>query len=261
MFFDDENAYIISSDTSMITVINRYTFELVGRINSGLSAPMYGIVKNRKAYVTNLADPDSNEDDYLAIIDTESLQTRRKIVVGDYAEYITEDSGLFYIKSSISGAGSNISIFDPASNAVISRITAKQGYDSFEIEGNTIYVMSAAGLQKIDKTTGTVRSETVFSAIHAGASNIDIEDRTIYFTAGASVYTLPLVTTEGPGEPVLTYNRNSEEGTINIFEVENERIFIADDGESSYIEVYTTGGEFVQQIQVGVEPGGFYFND
>ncbi|MDT0648270.1 quinoprotein amine dehydrogenase [Zunongwangia sp. F260] len=264
MFFDDQNAYIISRDTSLITVMDRYSFELVGRIGSALSNPMYGIVQNGKAYVTNLGNRDSNEDDFLAVINTANLQIEKKIVVGDYAEYITEDSGLLYIKNVVSDSGSKISVFDPTSDSIIRTITAKRGYNSFEILGNTIYVISAGGLQKIDKATGAVRSETIFSTIHAGASNIDIEDETVYFTAGTSVYTLPLVTTEGPGEAILSYQSNSENGTMSAFEVKNDRIFIADGGDlnsEGFIEVYTMEGEFVQQIPVGVKPNGFYFNE
>ncbi|MDT0690247.1 quinoprotein amine dehydrogenase [Salegentibacter sp. F188] len=264
LFFDDNNAYIISTDTNMITVMDRYTFRKVGRIDTGLSAPMYGVVENGKAYVTNLADPETNEDDYIAVINTQRLQIEKKIYVDDYAEYITADDGLLYIKNVVSGSGSKISIFDPSVDSIVNRFTAKRGYNSFEIFRNTIYVMSAGGLQKIDKATGAVRSETVFSAIHAGASKIDIEDETIYFTAGNSVYTLPLVTTEGPGEPILSYDSDSGERAMYAFEVENDLIFIADGGDlisDGFIEVYTTGGEFLQQIQVGVGPNGFYFND
>ena len=60
IFFEDDRAYIISNGSNLITVVNRYTFELVGTIESGLNVPMYGAVENGKAYVTNLASFDTN---------------------------------------------------------------------------------------------------------------------------------------------------------------------------------------------------------
>jgi len=35
IFFDDEKAYIISNGSNIISVVNRYTFELLGTVDSG----------------------------------------------------------------------------------------------------------------------------------------------------------------------------------------------------------------------------------
>ena len=49
IFFDDDKAFIISNGSNIITVVNRYTFELIGTIDSDLSVPRYGTVHNGKA--------------------------------------------------------------------------------------------------------------------------------------------------------------------------------------------------------------------
>ena len=47
------------------------------------------------------------------------------------------------------------------------------------------------------------------------------------------------------------------------FEVEDDRIYIADGGDfssDSFIEVYSTEGNLLKNIRVGLGPNGFYFN-
>ncbi|MFD2432632.1 hypothetical protein ACFSO9_03210 [Mesonia maritima] len=65
IFFEDDLAYIISNGSNLITVVNRYTFELVGKVDSGLEVPRYGVIYNGKAYVTNQGDTlDGGVDDF-----------------------------------------------------------------------------------------------------------------------------------------------------------------------------------------------------
>src|SRR5690606_28732630 len=55
MFFDDTRAFIISGGSNIITVVNRYTFEYITTISTGLNNPRYGVTENGKAYVVNQA--------------------------------------------------------------------------------------------------------------------------------------------------------------------------------------------------------------
>src|SRR5690606_2062113 len=61
IFFHDELAFVISNGSNKITVVNRYTFEYIATIATGLNVPRYGVVYNGKAYVTNLASFSTSE--------------------------------------------------------------------------------------------------------------------------------------------------------------------------------------------------------
>ena len=48
------------------------------------------------------------------------------------------------------------------------------------------------------------------------------------------------------------------------FEVENDRIFIGDGGDfasNSFVEIYDLNGTLLKNIEAGLAPNGFYFND
>ena len=53
IFFDGDKAYIIAGGSNVINVVNRYTFKLIAKIETGLANPRYGVVKDGKAYVAN----------------------------------------------------------------------------------------------------------------------------------------------------------------------------------------------------------------
>ncbi|WP_283641010.1 YncE family protein [Mesonia mobilis] len=272
IFFNDDLAYIISNGSNLITVVNRYTFELVGKVDSGLNIPYYGVVYNGKAYVTNLADFSTGDDDYLAVIDLETLQVEETVIIGNYADTLIEEDGLIYIENSnYSIDNGGISIFNPTTNTVENTIETyaeseevTSTLNSIEIEDDFIYALSADRLEKFNLNTLTLESTILLSYEGGSAANLDIEDDQIYFTVGTSVYRMGINAEEAPEEAVLTYNSNSAYGVMYGFEVEDNRIYIADGGDfgsDSFVEVYDLQGNLLNNITVGVGPNGFYFND
>lgn len=268
IFFDDDLAYIISNGSNLITVVNRYTFELVGKVDSGLNVPRYGVVENGKAYVTNQADFSTNEDDYVAVINLQSLEVEQTVVIGDAVEFIEEEDGLLYIQNATYGMGNHISVFNPTTNQVENTLTTADQLNSFEIEDGIIYALSANSIQRYNINSLEMISAVDFSfgtqENPLSAANLDIEDDQIYFTVGTSVYRMGINAEEAPEEAVLTYNSNSAYGVMYGFEVEDNRIYIADGGDfgsDSFVEVYDLQGNLLNNITVGVGPNGFYFND
>lgn len=275
IFFDDDLAYIISNGSNLITVVNRYTFELVGKVDSGLNVPRYGVVENGKAYVTNQADFSTNDDDYVAVINLETLEVEETVVIGDAVEFIEEEDGLLYIQNATYGTGNYISIFNPTTNQVENTFEIYTdpevinppdlgSLDSFEIEDGFIYALSADRLEKFDLNTLALESTILLSYEGGSAANLDIEDDQIYFTVSNSVYTMGINEDEAPEEAILTYNSNSANGVMYGFEVEDNRIYVADGGDftsDSFVEVYDLQGNLLENITVGVGPNGFYFND
>ncbi|MAO35884.1 MAG: quinoprotein amine dehydrogenase [Zunongwangia sp.] len=275
IFFDDDLAYIISNGSNLITVVNRYTFELVGKVDSGLNVPRYGVVENGKAYVTNQADFSTNEDDYVAVINLQSLEVEQTVVIGNAVEFIEEEDGLLYIQNATYGTGNHISVFNPTTNQVENTFEIYTdpeatnppdlgSLDSFEIEDGFIYALSADRLEKFNLNTLALESTILLSYEGGSVANLDIEDDQIYFTVGTSVYRMGINAEEAPEEAVLTYNSNSAYGVMYGFEVEDNRIYIADGGDfgsDSFVEVYDLQGNLLNNITVGVGPNGFYFND
>ncbi len=264
IFFDGDLAYIISNGSNLITVVNRYTFELVGKVDSGLNVPRYGVVENGKAYVTNQADFSTNEDDYVAIIDLESLVVEETVVIGDAVEFIEAENGMLYIQNATYGTGNHISVFNPTTNEIETTLETEAGLDSFEIEENAIYALSSGALEKFNLNTLALESSIELNYEEGGAHNLDIEDNQIYFTVSSSVYRMEINNENAPENTLLSYNTTSQYGTMYGFEVKDDKIYIAEGGDfasDSFVEVYDLQGNLLNNITVGVGPNGFYFND
>ncbi|MBZ9728909.1 quinoprotein amine dehydrogenase [Salegentibacter sp. JZCK2] len=263
IFFNEELAYIISNGSNLITVVDRYTFELVGKVDSGLQVPRYGVVENGKAYVTNLAAFDSSTDDYVAVIDLETLEVEESIALNAPAEHIIEENGLIYVQNAVFGSGNGISVIDAASYEIVNTIKTKENLNSFQIKNGMLYALSSATLEKIDLVSGEV-SEIAIVSDAGSAANLDLEDGMIYYTIGNSVFVMEENAETAPEETLLSYSSDSQWGVMYGFEVKNGRIYIADGGDfasNSFIEVYTANGELLENIEVGVGPNGFYFNE
>ncbi|MGO4911865.1 YncE family protein [Leeuwenhoekiella sp. W20_SRS_FM14] len=262
IFFDDSRAYVISNGSNLITVVDRYTFELIDVIDEGLSFPRYGTVLDGKAYVTNQDDYTTNADDYVAIIDLTTLTVEKSVVIGNYVEKIQESEGLLYIQGSAFGSGNKINVFDPSTEAVLKSITTAEGLDSFEVVGDVVYTIGGGKFQEFSKSTGAEVSSLSFTTLN-NPVNLDVENGLAYFTNGKAVYSMLISVLEEPVTPLLTYESNSAFGVMYGFSVKNDRIYIADGGDfssDSFVEIYTLDGELLKNIPVGLGPNGFYFN-
>ncbi|HET8810079.1 MAG TPA: DUF5074 domain-containing protein [Flavobacteriaceae bacterium] len=264
MFFHGENAYIISNGSNVITVVNRYTFEFVGEITGGLNAPRYGAAVNGKAYVTNQAGWQTSEDDFIAVINLETLEVEETVLANAPVEYILEENDKLYIQNAGYGIGNEISVLDPATNSITASITVGEGLNSIEIEDNTLYALSSSKIEKVDLSSLGVTTLASFPTDFGSVSNLEVENGEIYFTSGDKIYSMAIGASQIPANPIIDYNSNSEFGAMYGFEVEENRIFIAEGGDfasSSYVKIYSISGDLEKEINVGVAPNGFYFNN
>ena len=261
IFFTDDLAFVVSNGSNLITLVDRYTFELVGKVDAGLQVPYYGAVVDGKAYVTNLADFMDNKDDYIAVIDIESLEVEEAILIDDFGDNLIEEDGLLYIPSYSSGT---VNVFNPTSGIVEKVIQVGAGFNSMEIEDDILYALTSAKLKAIDLATAEVISEIEFTEELAGARNLRIEDEQYFYTVGNAVYVTDMTATEPAETALLEYQSTSQYGKTYGFAVEDDRIFIGDGGDfesNSFVEIYTIEGELLEKINVGVGPSGFFFND
>jgi hypothetical protein len=265
--FDDDYAYIIANASNLINVVNRYTFELVGQIDSGLVSPRYAVVENDKMYVTNQGSYEDSEatafDDFVAVINLETLEVEKTIETNTLLEYIHEENGMIYVQNAAFGSGNGITVIDSTIDEIIDTIETEDNLISFEIEDGVLYALSSAILEKIDLITGEVISEIVIE--QGSASNLQIEDEMIYYTIGTKVYRLGLNDETAPEAPVLEYSSNSTYGGMYGFEVEGDYIYTAEAPtftENGTIRIYDLNGDLTTEFDSGgIGPNGFYFND
>ena len=265
IFFDGEKAFIISNGSNKITVVNRYTFELIDKIETGLQIPRYGVVLNGKAYVTNQASFESLTDDYVAVIDLETYAVESTIALQAIGEKILEANGSLYVANGTFGLGDAVTVINPGTNAIVTTIGLNISPNSFEVENGILYVLCSnyenpSRLVKIDVSTNEILDEFGFPPTLANAQNLTIENGKIYFTVNADIFSAPLNTTAISATPLFTTTAT----TVYGFAVENSRIYIADakdfasDGE---VSIYSAAGVLQRTFAVGLIPNGFYFND
>jgi hypothetical protein len=279
MFFDGDNAYIISNGSNKITVVNRYTFEYIGTVSTGLAVPRYGVAYNGKAYVTNLNSFATNTDDYVAVIDLATLTVESPIAINDYADHIVENNGKLYVANGSFGMGTNVTVIDTATNTITGVIDMGQSPNSLEASGDIVYVLcgSMSGDSKMARITtvddtntagvdeeDTIESAVTFDTALDNAQNFDIDGNRAYFTVGAKIYRIALNALAVNDTPII----DTESTSLYIgygFGVKNGRIYIseaADDFVSNgKVYIYSTsGGNPIATKTVGLGPNGFFFN-
>lgn len=264
IFFDGNRAFIVSNGSNKVTVVNRYTFELIGKIETGFDVPRYGVVENGKAYVTNLADFGSLTDDFISVIDLQTLTVVSTIPVNALAEKITAEDGKLYVANGSYGAGSSITVINPSTNTIESTIDVGLSPNSMKEVNGFLYVLCGnytddSKLVKINLATNLKVSEVAMTGL-VSAQNLNIEDNKVYFTVNSDVYSENLSATTFSSTPLFT----STATTLYGFGVNDGKIFVGDakdyasDGE---VFVYSTSGALQKQFSVGLLPNGFYFND
>jgi hypothetical protein len=262
IFFDDEKAHIISNGSNIISVVNRYTFELLGTVDSGLSVPRYGTVLNGKAYVTNLAEFNTDQDDYVAIVDLETLEIEETVIVGGAAEYIVSSGGEIYIQNASFGNGNTISKLNPMSNTITETLEVGEGLNSMQIYNQKLYALDSEGVKQIDLATFTVETEINKPEALASVSNLRIENDQLFYTSGTAAFTTSISSSELSSEAIFDYGSDSPFGSFYGFEVNEGQVYVgdaADFASNGSVFIYSLEGQLVKEFSVGLAPNSFYF--
>lgn len=272
IFFNGDYAYIIAGGSNKITVVNRVTFKLVAKIETGLVAPRYGVVKDGKAYVTNAntysyANPTTgNTDDYVAVINLSTNTVESTIPLNATANRIVLENGKLYITEPYNNT--NVLVVNPTTNTVETPITVGSDADTMEVNNGILYVLRSpyGGPSEIVKVklSDSTLSNVVFPAALNDAKNLDIYKNKIYYTVDTSVYAMDITASAASTTPILTYSSTSAYGKMYGFSVNNDNIYIADGGDftaNSNAYIYSLTGTLKKTLTVGVGPNGFYFNN
>lgn len=271
IFFNEDKAYIIAGGSNVITVVNRYTFKLIAKIETGLITPRYGVVKNGKAYVTNAntysyANPATgNTDDFVAVIDLATNKVESKIDLNATANRIVLDGDKLYITEPYNN--DKVLVVNTVTKAIETPITVGSSANTLEVKNGVLYVLASpyGNASKIIKVKLSDKSttEVVFPTALSGAENLDIYGTKLYFTKDTSVYSMDLIGSQPSTTPIVTYVSTSKYGAMYGFAVENDKIYISDGGDfasNSKAFIYSLTGTLQKEVTVGVGPNGFYFN-
>ncbi|NEV93381.1 cell surface protein [Psychroflexus sp. YR1-1] len=262
MFFADDRAFIIANGSNLITVVNRYTFELLGTVDTGLSVPRYGTVLDGKAYVTNQAAFDSDQDDYVAIIDIETLEVEETVLVGAVAEHIVSYNDDLFIQNAAFGFGNQISRFSTASNSIIETLTLAAGLNSMQLYNQSLYALDSEGLKEINPSAFTLVNQIAKPESLESLNNLRVENDQFYYTSGTAAYASPVSATELSSEFIFDYGSTSTFGSFYGFDVNQDRIYVGDAGDfasNGTVLVYSTSGELLTEKTAGIAPNSFYF--
>ncbi len=265
LFFNGDNAYIISNGSNKITVVNRYTFKLIAKIEDGFSVPRYGVVDNGKAYVTNLGSFSDLTDDFVSVIDLATNTVTATYPVGAIADHVVEKGGKLYIANGNYGDGHSVTVMKASTGEKLATIETTLSPSSLTEDSGILYVLcgnygTAGKLLRINVANNAVVGTVDFPAELTNPQNLVLEDNKLYFTVDSKVYTLSQDATSISATPLFT----SEAVTLYGFNVHDDLIYVADakdyasDGKAY---IYTLDGTFKKQFTTGLNPNGFYFND
>lgn len=267
IFFDGDNAYIISGGSDVINVVNRYTFKLIGKVETGLENPRYGVVKDGKAYVTNAntygstKNPDGYTDDYIAIIDLKTNKYESKIDLNATGNRLVLENGKLYITEPYDST--KLLVVNIATKTLETPIEIGSNADCIEEENGSLYILRAPYTDRSEivkvKLSDKSISKITFPETLDGAGFMDIEDDKVYYTVGSSVYAINANATAASTTPIVT----SPASYVYGFAVNDNRIYISHgeftkDG-SAYI--YDLSGNLLKELTTGIGTNGFYFND
>jgi hypothetical protein len=268
IFFDGDRAYIIAGGSNVINVVNRYTFKLIAKIDSGLANPRYGVVKDGKAYVTNAntyfsaSNPNGNTDDYVAVINLATHTYESKLNLNATGNRLVEENGKLYITEYYNS--DKLLVVNIATKALETPVAIGPNADSIEEDNGTLYILRGpygdrSEIVKVKLADNSI-SRITFPESLDGAGFLDVYENKIYYTVGNSVYAIGTSATEASTTAIVTASL----GYLYGFAVNNNRIYLADSGDykaDSKAYIYSLTGSLQKELTVGVGPNGFYFND
>lgn len=260
MAFNGDLAYIVINVSNQIEVVNRYTFESVARIDSGLSNPRYMTISNGKGYVTNWGDFTPSDDDYVAVVDLSTNKVINKISSSYLPEEIVAKDDKVYVATGIFDKGDKVDVINSTTDELELSITVGNSPNSLQFDSNgNLWALSSENLIKIDRSTNTVLQTIDFGEEIDSPSNLNFDSGNFYMYAGGSVYKMDESSTTFPTTPEFSnanfYGMNVRNGILY-------GVDAGDFSSSGSLKVYDLSSNTeTESITLSLIPGGIYFND
>lgn len=265
--FTDQNAYIVVNNSHKIMIANRYTFESVDSITTGLENPRFFVTNDAvRGYVSNWGDPIDTTDDFIAVVDLTTNDVVSEIPVSFGPEKMVFENGKLYVAHQ-GGYGQNNLISVISGNTLQNTITVGDVPNSMVENDDVLYVLcggnpaytgneTAGSLVKIDMNTNQIIQTLTFGATdHPGGLTED--EGTLFYNLNGKVYKLSLTSSTLPGTEILN-------GFFYAMEARDGKLYATDAGDyvsNGKLLVYDLAtNQEIQNITVGIIPGGIYFN-
>lgn len=274
MNFYEDYAFIVVNVSNKIEVVDRYTFESIATIDEGLINPRYLTFNGGNAFVTNWGDGGDPDDDYIAVINLETLEIEENIAVAEGPEEILSEGTNLYVSHQGGWSFNNkVSVIN-VNDYNISELTVGDVPNSMIVEEGFLWVASsgfpsysdeetAGKIQKIDLASNEIVQEYEFDAPTNHPGNLQIENGTVYYTMGGNVYAFSSSETTLPDSVFLEL---SEVNSLYGFNVNDGFIYAASSSTTNTgngnLYIYdAASGSLVTSFETGINPNGVYFND
>ncbi len=268
--FDENRAYVIANVSNTITVVDRSTFGKIAEISEGLNNPRYFLALEGKGYVTNWGDPNDITDDFVAMINLTTNTVEGTIPVDFGPEEIVSRQRTIYVAHQ-GGFGQNnkVSVIDGNTDEVSTTIEVGDVPKAMQLDAvGNLWVLSAGkpsfsgeetagSLSKINTSTNQVESSIDFTTIEH-PNHLGYDGANLYYTLDGAVYSIPTSATELPTEKAFdgvgTYAMTVRDGRLFTTDPKD----FASNGSLSIYDLNTK--EEVKTFELGIIPGGIYFN-
>mgnify|MGYP003119005983 FL=1 len=270
MGFNGDNAYIIQ-DSGTITVVNRYTFELVTTITTGLTLPRYIGFNGSTAYVSDWADPNTSTDDYVAVIDLNSYTVTSTIPVSEGPEQVLANNGKVFVSHKGGyGVNNEISVIS-TSNSTVATISVNDVPDEMVLDSQGNLLVLSEGGQSWQVSGETLASITrintsdnsIISTVEFASGNhpslMSYFNGMAYYILNNEVYALADTATNLPSSSLFSVDAGYAYG----LSVKENNLFLTDASFSaqSTLKVYDLpSGTLSESFSVGIGASKIYFN-
>ncbi len=257
--FNGDLAYIVLNVSNSIEVVNRYTFESVATISTGLDNPRYMAISNGKGYVTNWGGFTPSDDDYIAVIDLVSNTVINSISSSYLPEEIIAHDNMVYVATGVFGNGNLVDVIDTATDELTQSIIVGNSPNSLQLDSNNnLWVLTSENLIEINTGTNEISQTIAYSAGLASASKLTFSDGYFYFYGGGSVYKMSEIATTFPATAefsgVSFYDMNVRDNVLYGLDAGN----FTSEGELKVYDLNTNSE--IQSITLNIIPGEVYFN-
>lgn len=269
--FNKDNAYVIIDNQNTITQVDRFTFEKLGTITTGLETPRYMTIVDGKGYVTNWG----TKKPFVAVVNLETNLVEEKITISNGPERILAYNGNLYV-SHKGGFGSNnvISVININSKAVQEITVDDKPDEMFISDSNNLIVLCEGNTLFDDKWMVIGNTEGSITTINTSNNQIIKEvdfaegehpsllvahNNNLYYALNGSIYSVSETTNSLSTEALFTST-----GFLYGFNIsEDNRIFMIDANftDLSTLNIYDLSTKnLIDSKDVAIGASKIYFN-
>ncbi|MBV1923417.1 MAG: YncE family protein [Flavobacteriaceae bacterium] len=266
--FSSDNAYIVVNNSHKVHVVNRYTFELITTIDTGLINPRNFVAVENSGYVTNWGDPFDESDDFVAVIDLTTNTIVETISVDFGPEKLVTDRNNVYVAHQGGFSQNNkITIIDTSNNTVNSTVDVGDVPNSMVLVDNDLWILcggnpsfatteTKGSLVKLDLNSNNLIQSFDFNTTDH-PSSLTIDGSNLLYNLNGSVFSVDANAPSIPTTSIL-------DGFFYTMTANGGKLYTTDAGDfasNGTLKVFdlSTNTE-VESYTVGIIPGGIYFN-